>query len=60
MRCVLWDDVASSASPWLEYCNTKPSRGVAHGQEDALHWRVEDIGNLCVALNALFRVFRLE
>jgi hypothetical protein len=25
-----------------------------------LHWRVEDIGNLCVALNALFRVFRLE
>ena len=28
--------------------------------EDALHWREEDIGNLRVALNALMRVFRLR
>jgi hypothetical protein len=28
--------------------------------EDALHWRVDDIGNLRVALNALVRVFRIS
>ena len=28
--------------------------------QDAMHWREEDIGNLRVALNALIRVFRLE
>jgi len=27
--------------------------------EDAMHWREEDIGNLRVALNALVRVFRM-
>lgn len=27
--------------------------------EDAMHWREEDIDNLRVALNALVRVFRL-
>jgi len=27
--------------------------------EDALHWREEDIGNLRVALNGLVRVFRM-
>jgi hypothetical protein len=28
--------------------------------EEALNWKVEDIGNLRVALNALVRVFRLN
>ena len=27
--------------------------------QDALHWAVEDIGNLRVALNGLMRLFRL-
>lgn len=27
--------------------------------QDAVHWPEEDMGNLCVALNALVRVFRL-
>ena len=27
--------------------------------EDAMHWREEDIGNLRVALNALVKLFRL-
>ena len=27
--------------------------------EDAMHWRQEDLGNLRVALNALVRVFRV-
>ena len=28
--------------------------------EEALHWKVDDIGNLRVALNALVRVFRMR
>ena len=28
--------------------------------EDAMHWKEEDLGNLRVALNALVRVFRLD
>jgi hypothetical protein len=28
--------------------------------EEALNWKVDDIGNLRVALNALVRVFRMR
>ena len=33
--------------------------GVICSDEDAMHWREEDIGNLRVALNALVRMLRL-
>ena len=32
---------------------------VVRTDEEALNWKVDDIGNLRVALNALVRVFRL-
>ena len=33
---------------------------VVCADEEALNWKVDDIGNLRVALNALVRVFRLR
>jgi hypothetical protein len=37
-----------------------PTYSVVCTDEEVLNWKVEDIGNLRVALNALVRVFRMR